>query len=388
MTSSLILNNEAINEIALLAADTTGKRDLVETCVSLYDQGHYDQVCDALFSVLDNVIENAPENDAESFALVLVNILLKSEKKDDKIQQLIQLITKTSDTCKHRLRLRLAAHVLNALSHTEKQHFKVFLSVLQYAKSIKQAERVSKYADLINNMLDEWNTSIEDRRTVYLIFYDILTEAGEAERASSIIFKYLSTFTKKEDVTDSVANYAVKAVVEAIKLNYRFDGLMQLVLIQQLQYRESKLYELLKIFLSGSVSDFEAFAAQNRDLITKYGFSQDELTKKMRLLTLTSLFSRKSVQSIPYATLAKELGIDESEVESYVIHAIGQGVIDARLNQLSRTVTILKTIHREFSIQEWKNLGNKISKWQGNVGSMLQTIRSKKEEALKGPGRK
>ncbi len=73
-----------------------------------------------------------------------------------------------------------AAHVLNALSYTEKQHFKLFLSVLQYAKSIKQTERVSKYADFINNMLDEWNTSIEDRRTVYLIFYDILTEAGEA----------------------------------------------------------------------------------------------------------------------------------------------------------------------------------------------------------------
>lgn len=72
-----------------------------------------------------------------------------------------------------------AAHILNALSHTEKQHFKVFLSVLQYAKSIKQTERVLKYADLIDDMLDEWNTSTEDRRTVYLIFYDILTETGQ-----------------------------------------------------------------------------------------------------------------------------------------------------------------------------------------------------------------
>lgn len=107
MASSLILNNEAISEIALLAADTTGKRDLVETCVSLYDQGRYDQVYDTLFSALGKVIENAPENDAESFVLVLVNILLKTEKKDDKIQQLIKLITETSETSKHRLRLRL-----------------------------------------------------------------------------------------------------------------------------------------------------------------------------------------------------------------------------------------------------------------------------------------
>lgn len=193
--------------------------------------------------------------------------------------------------------------------------------------------------------------------------------------------KYLATFTAK-DVDATAISYVTKAVVESIKLDFKFTELSKVEPVKQLATKDAKLYELFTIFLQGSVSDFEKFAADNKDLITKHGLSQEDLLAKMRLLTIASLCS-KATQAISYASLAADLNISEDQVESFVIDAIGQGVIDARLNQLTRTVTVLKTMHRQFSTQEWKGLAEKIGKWQSTVDSMLHTIRTKKEEALK-----
>jgi translation initiation factor 3 subunit M len=58
----------------------------------------------------------------------------------------------------------------------------------------------------------------------------------------------------------------------------------------------------------------------------------------MRLLSLATLGSAN--QEITYALIAKTLQIDESEVESWIITAISDGVVEAKLDQLKRIVTV------------------------------------------------
>lgn len=67
-------------------------------------------------------------------------------------------------------------HLLNSLPHTNAQHFKIFVQALQYAQATKQTDHVLKYAANIEDMLNEWNASVTDKRSVYLVFYDILSE--------------------------------------------------------------------------------------------------------------------------------------------------------------------------------------------------------------------
>ena len=56
------------------------------------------------------------------------------------------------------------------------------------------------------------------------------------------------------------------------------------------------------------------------------GVSADEITRKLRLLTLTSLCARSSTKDIKYADVAAGLDIPIKEVERWVID--GASILD------------------------------------------------------------
>jgi hypothetical protein len=66
-------------------------------------------------------------------------------------------------------------------------------------------------------------------------------------------------------------------------------------------------------------------------------------------------------QNMPHVQEA--LRIEESEVEAWVVHGIGKKLLDARINQLSRTVAVTRTTHRSFGPGQWQELGAQLSQW-------------------------
>lgn len=57
------------------------------------------------------------------------------------------------------------------------------------------------------------------------------------------------------------------------------------------------------------------------------------------------------------------LGISEGEVESWVVCAIGKKLLEARIDQLRRTVTVTRAAHRAFGIGQWQELRSQLSAW-------------------------
>jgi len=100
--------------------------------------------------------------------------------------------------------------------------------------------------------------------------------------------------------------------------------------------------------------------------------------KKIKLLTLVSLASANS--SVPYAHIAQELKIDEDQVETWVITAITENLIDAKIDQRSKTVYITRALHRVFTTAQWKELKTKLTQWKKNVNILLQSLQNVKEE--------
>lgn len=58
----------------------------------------------------------------------------------------------------------------------------------------------------------------------------------------------------------------------------------------------------------------------------------------MRILSIASLGSEYS--EIPYSTITKSLHINENEVESWVILAINENIIEAKIDQLKNIIKI------------------------------------------------
>ena len=70
----------------------------------------------------------------------------------------------------------------------------------------------------------------------------------------------------------------------------------------------------------------------------KFNISTVELHRMMRMITLCSLGAAEP--ELPYSKIATALNISESEVEGFVVEAIGQGLMDATMNQFNNVVSV------------------------------------------------
>lgn len=202
--------------------------------------------------------------------------------------------------------------------------------------------------------------------------------------------KYINAFNES-NVGEADEEVVVRGVTQAIKDEkcFRFDALRATPVVQQRikgSATHSKLFELLDMFVSGTYSDYVKFTADanGAKLIESSGMSEAAIAKKMRLLTLVTIFSRASAastggtRSIPYSTIASELQIDESEVERYVIDAVNSGLCQAKMNQLNRTVNVVMAIHREFTVQQWQQIGTQMDLWKSSIGGLLDKLEQNK----------
>ena len=63
-----------------------------------------------------------------------------------------------------------------------------------------------------------------------------------------------------------------------------------------------------------------------------------------------------------------------NEVEDWVVKAISSGLVDARMDQLTSTVTVTRSVQREFSGSQWRLLKERLDAWAGNIGAMLKSV--------------
>ena len=62
--------------------------------------------------------------------------------------------------------------------------------------------------------------------------------------------------------------------------------------------------------------------------------------------------------------LQDRLQCSQAEVENWIVRAIGRRLLEARIDQLQRLVTITRTTQRSFSQQDWGRLAAQLKTWQ------------------------
>ncbi len=94
----------------------------------------------------------------------------------------------------------------------------------------------------------------------------------------------------------------------------------------------------------------------------------------MRLLSLCSLATEH--EEIPYDAIASTLKVDAADVESWVIEAVGSGLLSAKMDQLQKVVLVERCAVRRFGIEQWKVLQKRIDVWKKNVKDVLEGLKS------------
>ena len=131
-------------------------------------------------------------------------------------------------------------------------------------------------------------------------------------------------------------------------------------------------HALLTVFLTGQLADYLAFAAKQPGVVPGLGLDHEACVAKMRLASLAALGSDGASEgAVSYAQVQAALQVEAGEVEAWVVRAIGAGVLEAKMDQVRRTVLITRSLHRVFGRQQWVELAAKLRTYSDNIGAAL-----------------
>merc|ERR1712139_67921 len=132
--------------------------------------------------------------------------------------------------------------------------------------------------------------------------------------------------------------------------------------------------ELLEIFVEKTVSELESFVNKNKALFDgKDGLNKDECFAKMRLLTIATMAQGRS--ELALSDVSKALKETDAGVEKWVVRAISEGIIEARIDQLRKVVLIKSSLQRKFGKPEWKFLAGKLDAWIANLTALEELVK-------------
>ncbi|CAO3670691.1 unnamed protein product [Rhizopus stolonifer] len=308
------------------------------------------------------------ENDKEvegAFNLLLVILLSSSQEQlGTAVQTLVDTLTKTESN-KTGLKQKILLNLYNALPGNSPLRYHAFVGLVEATRQADELESLYGQLEYVDAWATQWGIDEARQIELYSYLYEVLSKAGEDKLSFNFLLKKLSLSNDKE--ADVLAQEIVLRAV-SMENYFNFEDLLQYKPIQNLKGKQE--YELLNVFLNGTLSSYQTFAASNSALIQ----NEENNIRKMRLLSLASLGSENLVRELTYGDIASSLQIPEEEVEMWVIDVIRAGLVEAKLDQLNKTVIVHRSIYRVFGQEQWKKLSTALSTWKENLNEILAVV--------------
>jgi len=340
----------------------------------LLEKKLYKDFISRMVDVQQVVLEKAPEKETEGCFNLLFALLRKLDTttRHSHVAKLIA-ITSANSADHALLRLRLLGNLYNLLEPSSNSRYEAFAALLRYAVESNNAEAVAPQFGKIDAWLRQWDATIEQKRSLYLLVRRIFLQTNDRASAHRYLIKYLATYSEAEPLGDAI-EHAKIAAVEAIKLveAVETDNLLELPAIKQLQQTDPLLYRLLELYSREALEAFHAFHKENPDFLASAGLVFEDCLKNMRLLSLATLATQH--EEIPYSVIANTLSIDEGDVESWIILSISTRILDAKLDQLRRVAIINRVTQRAFSKEQWRQLGDRLQAWKESTAALLEVV--------------
>lgn len=310
------------------------------------------------------------ENDREvegAFNLLIVTVLSAPQTAiSSAVQSLVDTLTKTESN-KTSLKQKILLNLYNALPGNSPLRYNAFVGLVDATAQADELESLYPQLEYIDAWTKQWGIDQQTQSNLYDYLSQVLLKSGEEKLALDFSLKKLAIIDENNADSTSLAKEVVLRAV-SMENYYAFEDLLQYKSIQKLKGSEE--FELLDVFLNGTLSTYQTFAAAHSNLVN----DDDKNIHKMRLLSLASLGSENLSRELTYAEIAKNLQIPEDEVEMWVIDVIRAGLVEAKLDQLNKTVIVHRSIYRVFGKEQWKKLSTSLSAWKENLTEILAVV--------------
>eukprot|EP01041_Mallomonas_annulata_P006903 gene6903-14016_t len=375
-TTLVYVNSETasnlVSYVSGLFKDAAAGASFLSECEVMITSSETSKLLNKILEQADLIISSENDKDAEGCFNAFVTILFSVESEEESLSIVKSLIESVSSNVQEqtKIRLRILVSLFNLLtSYVAK--FEVLKGIFAFAIKSNQTTSIIKYHTRIESWTDSWSISSTEKRELYSLVAQVLTKDSKDSLPLSFLVKYLDLFVG-EKLPEDVIAVALFAVVGAIKSPISsFPERMALMELEDGDLK--KLFTLLHIICADTIEAYKSFETQNQTLLTKYDIPQVEVQRAMRLLTLCSLGA--SDANLPYEKIAASLNIPIDEVESCVVDAISQGLMDASMDQFHSIVSISRCVHRSFGQAQWTQLQHKLLLWKKNVTGALESMK-------------
>jgi translation initiation factor 3 subunit M len=228
------------------------------------------------------------DNQSESGANAIINSVTEWPEKSQK-------------------KLQVLCTLYNSVSFVDIK-ISILLSVFQVAKNDQELDVVLPILQKLESWLNELEVDEEKRADLYLC----ISECGFQPDVTLVFLrKYLSI---KPDAT--LAKKAIHLAL-GIRSCLLFEDIISLDAVQSL--KGEPIWELLNIFTTKSLVDYNAFVKKHPKILSENGLSPEALLEKIRLLTLDAIANVHVGKTIKYEVISKALDIPTEKVEFWVI---------------------------------------------------------------------
>lgn len=229
----------------------------------------------------------------------------------------------------------------------------------------------------IEKKIEELKPTSEQSRELYRLSFS-LSQAYDDILTNVLRVKYLETF---DESNASNSSEEIKSVIVAL-INepqmFQYESILDLAASKVL--KGTTVEKVLDFLVFKNYVDYESFGSTQVDDLTKEGILPDVVSRKMRLLSLATLANQSS--TIKLSDVADVLKVDSSDVETWAVDAIVNGIIDAKIDQLESVIYVKHSIQREFTTEQWKEIANNLTTWKENVDALLQGLKGTPSEEV------
>ncbi|KAF4310174.1 hypothetical protein GTA08_BOTSDO03065 [Botryosphaeria dothidea] len=366
--------------------------DLHGECAQLLQEKKKDDVLKKLVtaSAVLNVAPEKGENEFVAAYNLLIHLVRQSPSVNMYLPPMCKNVSKpitSSPANSTGLSLSVLTTIFNILKPENDSRYHVFLAVVDVVKNSSTFETLKPQLKHIDSWLAQWESDEEEQRKLYLAVTDAAQGNGDDEVAYQYLIKALRTIPAEEAANPEARDLSVRALKTALMhpAHFDFQDLTALDSIQALRKSDPTHFELLEIFTSELLDEFNDFKEEHPDFIEKEeGLEVPQLDRKMRLLTLASLSAQATGQtrSLPYSHISKALQIPAEEVEMWVIDVIRAGLVEGKLSQLNQTFLIHRATYRVFGENQWREVASRLDMWRNSLVGVLGVIRQEKENFI------
>ena len=318
---------------------------------------------------------------------LLVHLVRQSHQPDiflPKICQNLKSPIPSSPSNAAGLALSILTTIFNLLPQDSPSRYHVFLTVIKVIGDSSSFDALKPQLKNLDGWLVQWDIDEGDQKKLYLSISEVADKAGEKEQACFYLLRALRSIPASDSNTKEVQGLSAKALRLALSdpRHFDFQDLTALDSVQSLRESDPPLFQLLEIFNSETMDDFQVFVEEHAGWIEERGMDQATLARKMRLLTLASLAAKTQSRALPYKHISDALQISLADVEMWVIDVIRAGLVEGKLSQLNQTFLIQRSTYRVFGEKQWAEVAGRLDTWRTSLEGVLAVIRQEREKVL------